>query len=738
MIRDKRIQPDHAEIRRALGVLTDPGDVIEIRAPKCGRRGTISGYYNDIEKAAEDAVKISRMADGTYITINRLSPDLLARRANRFEEHASPTTSDDPSQVTRRLWLFIDCDAQRPSGISATDAEKAESLKRAEEVRAYLDAEGWPEPVMCDSGNGAHLLFRIDLVNDDDAKRIVEGCLGALDVKFSDDKVKIDKTVSNASRICKLPGTTTHKGDNTPDRPHRNSRLLHVPDPIEIVPRAKLEALGVMIPKPEPSRPARQFNGDRFDVPAYLAEHNIEIRSEKPYRDGRMWILDTCPLCGESDGAAFVTQFADGALAAGCHHNRCEGKGWHDFRDAVEPDWRERRQDRPTLPDPSGFVESEFIPLVNEPYCGHTPQATDSGRQKRPEKEFPGMPLSQLMKADLEVRFLIEGILAADQAAVIAGPQKSLKTSIMLDMVLALSQAGYFLGRFPVHEAKRVGVMTAEIGFASVRNTLERICRAAGIDPNDVENLVITDQVPMIGRLPDQGALRRFCLDHELEFLAVDPLYMCLDGENQSNTAAQGQQLREFSAMCQEVGCTVLFAHHTKRETSRIYEPLDLGHLHGAGLPEFVRQWVLVSRRVPYVAGSGLHELHMVVGGSVGHEGLWGLNIDEGHRDDPGGRRWAVDVLPYDELQQDAARRRQARAEETRAEKIGADSKAIVNTMVRFPDGETKTAIRDATGLSGQKFNTAFASLIQAGDVVPCEVQKSNRRKPYEAYKLAN
>src|SRR5258707_15164621 len=31
---------------------------------------------------------------------------------------------------------------------------------------------------------------------------------------------------------------------------------------------------------------------------------------------------------------------SNGAIAAGCSHNSCQGKRWPDFRDAVEPGWR--------------------------------------------------------------------------------------------------------------------------------------------------------------------------------------------------------------------------------------------------------------------------------------------------------------------------------------------------------------------------------------------------------------
>ena len=360
--RNGRPKPDRDEIRRALDALCEPGDVLEFRGLGTDRKGTISGYYNDFDKAADDAVKISRMANGTYFTINQLSPDLLSRKANRFEEWVKTTTTDDPSQVIRRRYLFIDCDVQRPAGISATDDEKELALQKAREICRYLRECGWPDMVVGDSGNGVHLLPRIDLPNDQEAERLVKSCLEALDVKFSDEQVKVDTSVSNAARICKLPGTTVHKGDHTPDRPHRVSRLLHVPEQLEVVPRAKLEALAATVAEPEPTQANkdRQFTGEKLDVPRYLAEHGIGVQFDKPYKDGHKWVLAECALCHEKDNSAVVIQFGDGALSFRCQHNRCDGKGWHDFRDAVEPGWRDRRRaqqprSRPEIIRPTGF-----------------------------------------------------------------------------------------------------------------------------------------------------------------------------------------------------------------------------------------------------------------------------------------------------------------------------------------------------------------------------------------------
>ena len=85
----------------------------------------------------------------------------------------------------------------------------------------------WPEPILSDSGNGAHLLYRVEVPASDAG--CVKRCLQALAFRFDNDKVKIDEAVFNPSRIWKLYGTVSRKGDDMPDRLHRLARILEAP-----------------------------------------------------------------------------------------------------------------------------------------------------------------------------------------------------------------------------------------------------------------------------------------------------------------------------------------------------------------------------------------------------------------------------------------------------------------------------------------------------------------------------
>ena len=156
--------------------------VVEVRALADG--AVHSGYFDDHDALARavEALDADPAVAGIYLTLNTVNPALLARRANRIKMRLSrkdATTAD--ADIIRRRWLPVDIDPVRPSGVSATDAEHEAALEAAGRVAGYLAEQGFPAPIKADSGNGAHLLYRIDLPNDEAATALVKGCLATLD-----------------------------------------------------------------------------------------------------------------------------------------------------------------------------------------------------------------------------------------------------------------------------------------------------------------------------------------------------------------------------------------------------------------------------------------------------------------------------------------------------------------------------------------------------------------------------
>jgi hypothetical protein len=218
-------------IERGLKLFYKPEEVRELRVLNVpdsngsGRKNNFAGYfdYKHVPQMAAAAAKYSGRAEGVYFTLNPCSPALLARAPNVILPLLMKDRATTDRDIVRREWLLIDADPVRPSGVSSTNEEHQLALNRARECAQYLHERGWPEPILADSGNGGHVLCRIDLPNDDASKQLVVRLLAALDQRFSNERVRIDTTTFNAARICKVYGTMACKGFSTDSQPHRIS-----------------------------------------------------------------------------------------------------------------------------------------------------------------------------------------------------------------------------------------------------------------------------------------------------------------------------------------------------------------------------------------------------------------------------------------------------------------------------------------------------------------------------------
>ncbi|MCA1917156.1 hypothetical protein, partial [Methanospirillum hungatei] len=331
-------------ILHTLHTLFQPGSVLELRALwKNG--GVASGYYTDYDKMAQDATILDGLSDiaGIYVVANEINPDLFARRANRLNMKLSrddKTTGDE--DIIRRNWFLIDVDPRRPSGISSTDAEHEAALRKADRIRDFLSEHGWPEPICADSGNGAHLMYRIDLPNDDASQRLIKSALTVLSALFSDDESEIDTTVSNAARIWKLYGTLSRKGDSTDHRPHRRSLIRSGPDVLPIARHDHFIRLVSLLPTNDETRPGIEKQTiipreEGFSLGIWLQKNGFSYR-EKPYGGGTLYLFDQCPFSSAHADGAYAIQFANGGIFAGCHHNSCGGgtQRWQELRERIE------------------------------------------------------------------------------------------------------------------------------------------------------------------------------------------------------------------------------------------------------------------------------------------------------------------------------------------------------------------------------------------------------------------
>lgn len=350
------------------------------------------------------------------MTVNPVDPALLARAANRIKQKVRATTAD--ANVLERRWLPVDIDPIRPTDISASEPEREAALAVARGVWAYLHDLGWSEPVTAMSGNGYWLLYPVDLPNDPESKRLDDGVLAHLAARFGTDRVSIDTTVSNASRIVAMIGTLKVKGDATTDRPHRRSGLLRQPPELVPVPREKLAAL---VPAAA-TEDAISVAGDRMPagwVGALLDARGVAHREGK--RGETTWYrLERCPFHPDDDqgGDCAVGEDTAGKALGHCFHNRGAGKGWQDFKTALG------LETGPGLVGPAG-----------------------TGTVPRPPRSRTGIDAADLLELDLPpLNWIVPGLIP-EGTTILAAPPKVGKSCLVYQVAVEASIGGQLLGR---------------------------------------------------------------------------------------------------------------------------------------------------------------------------------------------------------------------------------------------------------------------------------------------------
>ena len=370
---------DESKIRRAVSVIKGGNygnGLFEVRI--IGKKTSV-GYFYDVDMMIDKLKRQDLRETNVYMVINEINDACASRKArDKFLVGGDSTKDND---IVGRQWLLIDLDPKRSAGVSSTEEEIVSAKKKAQEIYSFLLKQGFDEPVIGFSGNGYHLLYKVLMDNTDENKKRIERFLKTLDTLFSDDVIKVDTTVHNAARICKLYGTLAQKGSDTAERPHRMSGIEYVPKVINAINPSYIDKVNNIIPdKPDTPQKYNNYHGEKFDLVAWMQKHGLHYKAMGA-SDGTKYILDHCPFDESHKGKdAMIFQGNNGAIGFHCFHDSCSDKTWRDVRILFEPDayerkWQQQEQqmyghynrDRQIKPPPEPMVETPDNPIWYTP-----------------------------------------------------------------------------------------------------------------------------------------------------------------------------------------------------------------------------------------------------------------------------------------------------------------------------------------------------------------------------------
>lgn len=359
--------------------------------------------------------------------------------------------------------------------------------------------------------------------------------------------------------------------------------------------------------------------------------------------------------------------------------------------------------------------------------------------------------------------WLARGILVAGEACVLGGPSKALKTSVLVDLAISLASGTPFLGRFEVGEPVPLMVISGESGPKVLQANARQVCIARGLPFDQAGRIAWGFKIPQLSNAAHLDAIRRAIDLNRSRVVAIDPLYLALlagsSHVDAGNMYQMGPLLADVASACLECGATPILAHHARKHRENPFEPMELDDLAFAGIGQFARQWMLLSRREKYEPDTGMHRMNFVYGGSAGHGGQLHLDINTGRiGEDFEGRVWGVESRLPSESQAEAKAKRETEAKaegerkktaKDRDKKAEAERKLNENTLKcleairsltseEVPQPATAKRVRTRAALSGEMASPALDRLIRNKDVEVYSAKVPNGKsfRDVDAYRV--
>jgi len=565
------INIDEKEIRKAVTLMNQNNEVFEVRMIYSNKNVT-SGYFKDADTLLRELKKIPMNKQrNIYISLNAVDEACYSRQQKDvFVDRPSASNSDN--DIIGYKWIMIDLDPKRPKDTSSSDEQVELAKQKGNEIYKFLKNKGFEKPLFGFSGNGIHLLYKVQLANTKENESLIRDFLIALDMFFSDDVIQVDKTNFNPSRVCKLYGSLAMKGSSTEDRPHRMSRLLQQSDAIiKVNDKSYIQKIVDMIPKKEEPRKYNNYNPQEFDLDAWLDKYYIRYEKAS-FSSGTKYILEQCPFDSNHKGKdAVIIKSSNGAIGFHCFHNSCSDKTWQDIRIMFEPEAYDKKYVQ-EYRNPNYRNENFKVVQVEE------------------IKEVDGKPIFltteqiRLMKAP-EEEYIPSGICDIDKklggglkktyVSVLSGLRAGGKSSVISQILLEVADKGYRSAIFSGELTPKNLMKWMNLQCAGKQNVLPTNFENKFIINDDIiekmskwlnEKLYVynNDYGNDFERIMPQ--LKKCVIDHKVDLIILDNLMsLNLSNSEYDKYMAQSRFVKDLQLFAKSCNIHILFVAHPRK-----------------------------------------------------------------------------------------------------------------------------------------------------------------------------
>ncbi|MBV8330779.1 MAG: AAA family ATPase, partial [Verrucomicrobia bacterium] len=182
--------------------------------------------------------------------------------------------------------------------------------------------------------------------------------------------------------------------------------------------------------------------------------------------------------------------------------------------------------------------------------------------------QLPVTRASELLIASAALsHWLVEGLWSDQAVGILGGEPKCCKSFLALDLAVSVASGAPCLRHFAVQRTGPVLLFPAEDSLAVVRQRLEGICSAAGVDFQSLPVEVITAPTLRLDAPKDRERLSNTVQALQPCLLILDPLIRLhrLDENDASQIAALLSYLRQLQ---RAFHVAVLVVHHARKDAN--------------------------------------------------------------------------------------------------------------------------------------------------------------------------